>query len=733
MNSQPSDDRSDSTALSTTVQRVPAGADVVPYTNTYTADPSTGPMAKVSLPIQLLRYKWTALVVFAAAASIGVAGVWASVAPSYQATAKIEVSPVIPQLIEGKSDMVPLYESYRASQVDHLTGPEVIDAVLDRSEVRNTNFYRGTPATLSEKLLARVGISPDSPPRDRLTAALSATSPKGKQHIYVSISANTPGEARLLVDAVVDEYVRITNRRESDQELDRMTKLRNEIRTREGDLMRINAAAAEHRERLKTGAPERLLEERLLRLDGLIARMQELQREVELDSADSATASADAPKPAAASVEEDAEWQRLSREVDAARAAVEQAPNQYGDLHPTMDRMRKAVEYAELRLKEREAALSGASGGGVEGGGRLARISREADMLKRAIEAEQEQYDAAFKDAEVLRKLDVDSAELMTTLQRLRGELERIEMNRQVAGTIRRWAAYEPTLPSDDKRLKLMGAALAGAAALAIGVAFARVRLNTRVHVAEEVLPYEMNVLGRLPLQVNAFSTSIAVDMDPVAAEALRMLRTSLLSSLHQTGGKVIQLTSAEAGCGKSTLAVRLARSLARLNKRVLLVDADIRRPALSREFGALDRGLLCVLADPQLQGVLVSDPECPTLQIMPAGRCEDLGQAEMLANGALSQLIERWRLEFDFIILDSPPMLGTADAAILARQVDGTILLVREQQCRRRAVTLAIESMRSAGGNILGTVVLGRAGRRESYYTYASDYGTTSNDSTLA
>lgn len=703
-------------------------------------DGASRPATQANLLAPVLRYKLTAVVTFVVAGAVFVAAVWACVAPVYSATAKLEVSPVIPQLIEGKSDMVPLYESYRSSQVDHIRGPEVMDAVLDRADVRNTAFYRNDPTTLLDKVVRRVAPDIADPPRDRLLAALAAEAPKGKNHVYVTMNTSRPGEARLIVDAVVDEYIKFTNRRESDQELDRMTKLRSEIRSREGDLSRLEATAAEHRARLKTASPETLLDQRLLRLDALIARLAELQREAEVSTGESADAGGAAADSAVAdSLEADPEWRRLEHELLTARAALERAPQHLSELHPTMDRLRKSVEFAERRLKERADRILGRAGDAGSAGAASAnsKLLREIEVLKRAVQSEQEQYDAAFKDAEVLRNLDADAEKLSTTLQKLRAELERIEMNREVAGTVRRWAAYEPARPTDDRRFKFSAAALAAALALGVGVAFLRGRLSPQVDRAEDVLPISAPIIGRLPLSRSG--GPFVYLSDPMAAESLRLLRTTLMGSLDRVGGKVIQITSAEPGSGKSTLASELSRSVAMLNKRVLLVDADVRCPTLSERYDILDRGgLMTLLNAPQSDGGAVQDATIPTLFIMPAGECTQLREIELFANGCFSALVNRWREEFDYVVFDTPPLLASADSAILSRHMDGTLLIVRERSCRRRAVAVALESLQAAGGRVLGTVVIARRGTRGDVwlaeYPYAYGYGSRKyNDSLLA
>jgi capsular exopolysaccharide synthesis family protein len=189
-----------------------------------------------------------------------------------------------------------------------------------------------------------------------------------------------------------------------------------------------------------------------------------------------------------------------------------------------------------------------------------------------------------------------------------------------------------------------------------------------------------------------------------------------------------VQITSAGPASGKTTLAVMLGRSLAQSGKRVLLVDADVRRPSLARHFAfEPSPGLMDVLADStaEVRGIRVTS--VPQLSVLTAGEWTRQEDFELLANGALSSVLERWRREYDLILLDSSPLLGTADGVILSRQVDGTVLVVRERHCRREALVAALATLSAAGGKLLGTVFVGtrHAGMYGYGYGYAYEYET--------
>lgn len=696
-------------------------------------------------PAMLLPYKWSILAAFVLLAGLSVAGVMASIRPMYTATARIEVLPVIPQLMQGKSDMVPLYDSYRASQVDHILGTEVLDAVLDRAEVRATAFYRDSNQPLFQRWLRRLGIGHDLPPRDRLRESLEVEAPKGKEHIYVTFAAPTPGESRIIVDAVVEEFTRFSNQRDSDADLDRMSKLRTEIRTKEGDLRQKQALVSEHRQRLKTANPEEILEKRLVRLDELKSQLAEMQRHLDVSARSATTQSVglDTSAPGAAGpgpfgapqstdpalqrvFAEDHEWSVLYSELLNAQSGLRSLGDRYGDAHPAVRRLKETARLAQERLAERERTLAA----NYKADGVTALPGTEADDLRTAakidalakyIKAEEARYRSDFKDQESLRELDAQLVDATEKLVALRNEYERIEMNRQVAGSIRPWKAYEPQDPSDDKRVKLLAAAIAGSLFASLGLAFLRVRFSPIVNNAATSLPLAAGeLLGRIP----------AMSPDPrdrglnaeLVGESVRMLRTTLLRALGGSQKQIIQIASADQGAGKTTLCMLLGRSFAALGTRVLLVDTDFARPQLSTHWNLPENsGLLPFLKQRGELAYCTPDPSAPALSMLPAGTCDDHEHPEELASDRFKKLIDDWREKFDLVLIDGAPLMGLADAAIIAGQVDATVLVVREGRCRRAAIDSSLQILESAGGQLLGSVVVGHPmGRRGYGYGYA-------------
>jgi polysaccharide biosynthesis transport protein len=201
-------------------------------------------------------------------------------------------------------------------------------------------------------------------------------------------------------------------------------------------------------------------------------------------------------------------------------------------------------------------------------------------------------------------------------------------------------------------------------------------------------------------------------------AEAFHELRTSVLLSTAKHPPKTLLVTSAKGGEGKTTVAANLAVSLAQLGEKVLLIDADLRRPSLHNFFGIPNTcGLVNFLTgNPDWQSLL-SHPAPIGLSVLPSGPVPP-NPADLLSSEYMPGLIREATKEYKFVVLDSPPLLNLADSRILATLVDGVILVVGGGITPRDLVHRAYASAMDAGSHVLG-VTINFADTRSDYYSY--------------
>ena len=191
-----------------------------------------------------------------------------------------------------------------------------------------------------------------------------------------------------------------------------------------------------------------------------------------------------------------------------------------------------------------------------------------------------------------------------------------------------------------------------------------------------------------------------------VVAEAFRTLRTAVLFSTPGAAPKLILVTSATSSEGKTVNCLNLAATLAESGSRVLLVDVDLRHPSCHRALGLENTtGLSTFLAgQTELDGI-VHAIEKPKLWFIPAGPTPP-NPAELVGSKRMHELIDLSREEFDFVILDSPPITPVSDALVLARSSDGVVLVVKGQDTPRDVVRRARDQLFNTGAHLLGTVV---------------------------
>lgn len=228
---------------------------------------------------------------------------------------------------------------------------------------------------------------------------------------------------------------------------------------------------------------------------------------------------------------------------------------------------------------------------------------------------------------------------------------------------------------------------------------------------------------------VAALDPILAVLLRPQSAEAeaVRGIRTQLLFSTSGRDHQVLQVTSPNPGDGKSTLAANLAISLAQSNKRVVLVDCDFRKPRVHRLFALShpEIGLASVVADQADLGGAVQACEIENLSLLPCGP-RPANPAELLTTPKFQEILDDLRAIYDFVVLDTPPVLAVSDPAAVAPRADGVILVFRMTKDARPAAERARQDLTAVGGHIFGVVVNASTDREMGYgygYGYRQDY----------
>jgi capsular exopolysaccharide synthesis family protein len=390
----------------------------------------------------------------------------------------------------------------------------------------------------------------------------------------------------------------------------------------------------------------------------------------------------------------------------------------------------------------------------------MAALLRQKTMLEQqlrgAVDKEaayvREHYGAALRREDSLRrKLDEIAAESVTTrdlgarYQYLKNDVDTAQqlhdsllkqqletaVNAQLAPTNVRVVerAEVPARPSRPNIPLNLALGLIGGLVVAAGAAFASEYFDSSVKSTEEAeellrLPALATIPNFAIARRSAYGHALTGDAgaEPAAgagrqlvvtheprsviAEAFRTLRTSVLFSTPAAAPKVILLTSATSSEGKTVNCLNLAAALAESGSRVLLMDVDLRHPSCHRAFAIENTtGLSNCLAGQTALECIVHALEKPRLWFIPAGTTPP-NPAELVGSTRMQEVLDVAREEFDFVILDSPPVTPVSDALVLARASDGVVLVVKGQDTPKDLVRRARDQLALTGAHLLGAVV---------------------------
>lgn len=190
--------------------------------------------------------------------------------------------------------------------------------------------------------------------------------------------------------------------------------------------------------------------------------------------------------------------------------------------------------------------------------------------------------------------------------------------------------------------------------------------------------------------------------------EAYKTLRTNVRFFLNEDGCKKICITSGAMSEGKSITILNLAISIAEDNKRVLLIDADMRRPTLARLLNqSATPGLSNVLADLATDEEVVHKSAYPNLDVLFAGDIPP-NPSELLGSRRMHELLDRMSEKYDYILVDTPPVNVVTDTCVVASALHGVLYLVRKDKADRDSVTKGVNQLKLTGARLLGFVMNG-------------------------
>jgi capsular exopolysaccharide synthesis family protein len=683
---------------------------------------ASGPDLKSIL--QALKRRW----LVAATVSLllgGAAGAaaWFGLAAKYTAFAQLRVAAVTPYLVfssatnpEGRSD----FSTYQRTQAAAVKNRYVLNAALKRDDVRNLAAVRqqGEPITWLE---------------DELKVELQ----EGSEIVNVKMSGAEAGDLVTLVNAVTQSYLQEVVNAERKQRSDRLAEL-DDVYTKSKEKLRLKRELLKKRAEEVGGSDTSALNHKQVSLLSAYGelRRQHAQVRFELMRAegrlasfkargqlmDKVTISETAVKAALESDSVVVGYRRLITQIDDALDRFATAGARKDDSAVVQLKERKegleqkiVKQQTEMRPKVLEALKAQAQDEYQAG---LAQHFEEVQPLAaqekillaevQALAAEADKIGASSTELEMLRA-ELKQEELV--LERVGHELEALQVELRSPPRVSLY--QEAGLAKRDTKRQIAAAALAPIlvtllVCLAVGWWEHRAR---RIHTADEVISgLGMRILGTVPplSQVRVVQADGSEQPADSYQEAIDGIRTVLLRDAATQGTRVVMVTSARHGEGKTTLAGHLATSLARSGRRTLLLDGDLRKPAAHQLFEVdLLPGFSEVLLEEIGLAAAIRPTALDTLNVVPAGQW-DRTVLEALSREGVEKVFDQLAEEFELIIIDSHPVLDATDALLLGQHADAVIFSLVRDVSQMPHVYAAGQQLAGVGVRILGAVING-------------------------
>lgn len=703
----------------------------------------------------LVRRRWT---IFTVAGIAVVAALLATflATPLYRSGVLLQ--------IEQESGKVVNYESvtpenigdskdFYQTQYELLQSRTLARRVIDQLGLRSSptfapnsdsSYVRDSLATLKSFVFGNAASDVDHEDEEDFETLfldnLVVTPVKNSRLVRVEFDSPNPKEAAAVANAVAENYVNTTLERRYEASSYAKTFLEERIQ-------QVRANLEDSERRLVDYAKER----EIINLDDKLGILMDLLKDMSKQQV-----SAESKRIAA-----EAEYQQISKSGAGATAGALESPviqtlkerqaeltGQYQDKlnifkpgYPEMQQIQQRITEVNRQIAAESATIGAAARATYE-----AKLQQEAKITARINELKGEIL--ALQD----RSTDYQTLkrEVDTNRQLYDGLLQRMKEVGIVAGIGTNnisivdaaeipFAKYKPSLK------KNLAIAVALGLFGGIALAFLLETLDDSVKSTDEVerrigapvlslIPWMRSAKGSAAGDTN-YGLLAFRDPKSALAEAYRSLRTSLVFATAEGAPKILHFTSSGPGEGKTTSACATAITFAQSGSKVLLIDCDLRNPALHKVFRLPNsEGLTNYLTGKMEPAEIAKPTEVTRLFVITSGPLPP-NPVELLSGARIMDLLQIAGERFDYIIIDSPPVIGLADALILANLARATLFVVESAGTRAGALEGSVKRLRAANANILGAVFMkhGRAGEGYGYgygYEYAYSYGGTAHKS---
>jgi len=665
--------------------------------------------------------------------------------PKYTARTFIRVLPPVekdPMAIGGAQVNKDIQYGYRVSMANLLTQQSTLSALIDRSKVRETTWFQRFGQIRERRIVKAV---------EDLEENFSANPQRDGEFVVVSMTCRAKAEAALIVNEMVGLFLDMQGGRKRAEIAERLARLTQQQDSVQRDLDLAEQALADVR--AATGLTD--LEERRggsfrhtieLRLDDLQLQQTDLALGIKQTQADIKNLEELAVGPINEQVEHQIETDPvmvvLAQQLAFQESELAGMLTKFGENHRVVRqvkelineiRVRRELRKAEIAEQTRQSNLKDARNVLVvvqERYAELEKLRQEAEAKKRDLDLARIQYQqrVTIRDE---RKQMLDS---------IKEQIEKLRIVREDPETPKvQFVGYAPEplrVSSPRWQFYFPGGTILGLM-FGVGLAFLIELLNDLVRTPRDVSRYlHIPLLGVIPDaaeddQVRGVDLGFVVNQAPysIISESYRRFRTNLKLSSSAESLKTLLVTGGAAGDGKTSVAVNLAMTFVAEDRNVLLIDANFWRPSLHTMFPAQERGtenqnqqersefglstLLSGLCGYQ-EIIRASDVE--GLSVIDSGPLPS-NPAELLGGPQMEQLVKHQRQTYDYVIIDGPPVLLVSAAKMLAKVVDGTVLVFNANMTRRGAALRTIRELREINATVVGCVLLAVRAMKGGYF----------------
>jgi len=633
------------------------------------------------------RIHWAVILAVILGGAAATAGFF-SEPPKYKVEAKFIFKPYLPAIDPDDSDSIPMFNEYLDAQNHLLLGPEV------EQRAKQTETWQSAVAATGQ---------------DEGWGGNLHVWRRGGSYVFtVENSMEDPRLAAASVNALIEGYQQVYKQRESETDSGLLNRLISKRLTLEREISQLRERKLAVADPMSPVELQMRYETRIGERDRLRSLLSQKKLELKLigggqtDLEDMSLSQIAARYPRVAELLQQREQLQMRVQRNQSLGMGEKHPQMKGDL--------KLLDGLDRQIKEEadkyRAGLASLEPGNADSGLQSIRTLEaqieqiEGELQKLAEEAAGLTQQVA-RVSEIDREVEAKEAELKSTSDRIEGMMQ----NRPISGRIEviKRAEQPPAPTNFMKRVQLAVFGGVFGAGLGVGIVLLIGFMDRHLRHASDAqlgLP-DLRMLGMLPTLPDQLDDPEQAEM---AANAVHHIRT-MLQLGHETGTRVLSITSATAGSGKSSLAVALGLSFSASGSRTLLIDCDVVGGGLTRRLMGqtiTPKGLLeACSANETLERCVINTHN--DLDLLPLGNAGPRDAGNMSPR-AIRRLITQAREAYDVVLIDTGPVLGSLEASLVAPEVDAVVMIISRGD-EKTVVNRSVEHIRSLGAGIAGLV----------------------------